>query len=115
MKSEIDGPGTVRGFTSTGGPGGSTIAWTDINGSFSYTFNPYENFTASDRDKMSGGRYPVLSAAVGPYTDPQIHELGNSIAEITGKYVGDPSENAKDHDSGEALEKCVAGKLTGGH
>ena len=54
-----------------------------------------------------------MSAAVGPYTDTQIHELGNSIAEITGKYVGDP--DARDKDSGEALEKCVAGKLTGGH
>jgi len=112
MNSEIEGPGTVRGLTSTGGPGGSTVAWTDINGHFSYTFNPFENFTASNRDEMSGGRFPALSAAVGPYTDTQIHELGNSIAEITGQYVGDPS--AKDTDSGEALEKCVAGKLTGG-
>ncbi|HSE37742.1 MAG TPA: hypothetical protein VLG74_10590, partial [Blastocatellia bacterium] len=110
---EIEGPGTVRGLTSTGGPSGSTVAWTDINGHFSYTFNPYENYTASNRDEMSGGRFPALSAAVGPYTDTQIHELGNSIAEITGKYVGDP--DAKDTDSGEALEKCVAGKLTGGH
>src|SRR5262249_53334573 len=34
--SKITGPGTVRGLTSTGGPEGQTVTWTDSTGSHSY-------------------------------------------------------------------------------
>jgi hypothetical protein len=70
---------------------------------------PYTNYTASNTDQ--GGHYFAgLTNLIGAFVDTQIHELGNSIAFITGVFVGDPN-NEFDSDSGQALEACVARKL----
>ena len=74
-----------------------------------------QNYTASDRNRFQS-YFPVLGDQIGPYFATQIHELGNSIRNLTGVYVGDITGNnpANDKDSGYQLHKCVADKLTGG-
>jgi len=73
--------------------------------------HPYTNFTASNVSSFTGA-FPKLEAAIGQFVDTQIHELGNSIAAITGRDVG--RKDARDKDSGYQLEGCVARKLSGG-
>jgi RHS repeat-associated protein len=82
-----------------------------IVGGLTFPDHPYTNFTASDRSNFTG-HFPGLDSAVGGFVATQIHELGNSIAAITGKDVG--RTGAKDEDSGYQLEGCAARKLSGG-
>jgi hypothetical protein len=99
--------GSVNGITITNGP-------LTVSGQTFY-FSPLENYTASNRDKQNGN-FPVLATEIGSFFSTQIHELGNSIAYLTGVEIGDPTGNnpTKDPDSGYQLQKCVADKLTGG-
>jgi hypothetical protein len=73
-------------------------------------FTPYVNYTANNPRGQQA--FSQLQAAIGDFVYVQIHELGNSIAAITGKNVG--KEGAKDTDSGYQLDGCVARKLSGG-
>jgi YD repeat-containing protein len=95
---------------------GTTIArdFTMPNGTVMH-FSPYTNYTASDRDR-SDGYYSQLNKRLGGFVYTQIHELGNSIAQIYAndmdKY-GDPNDS-HDKDTGQQLSKCMADKLTKG-
>jgi len=101
----------VRGLTT-----GGSISWTDLNGlgPQTLTFNAYTNYTANNIE-TTGSYYASTVAAFGDFAQNQIHELGNSIAAITGKDIGDAND-AIDTDSGRRLSRCVDDKLpAGGH
>lgn len=105
--------GQDRGLTF---PRPTTFRWVDTNGFGlqEISVSPYENYTANNVDKLPG-YFPGLISVIGGFQDTQIHELGNSIAAITGKNIGKLNDPTKDTDSGVQLERCVAGRLSGGH
>ena len=70
-------------------------------------FTPYYNYTANNG---STGVFSKLEELIGPVMATQIHELGNSIEKLTGKYVGN-KDNQGDPDSGQELEGCMNVKL----
>jgi hypothetical protein len=83
----------------------------EIDGKF-VNESPYLNYVANNANQLIS-THPTLEKAIGMTVVTQIHELGNSIRHITGVNVGDPNDPV-DKDSGMALERCVAKKLTGG-
>lgn len=52
-----------------------------------------------------------LDKIAGVWIGTQIHESGNTLQGITGKDIGLDNPENGDHDSGQALEQCVADKL----
>ncbi|HXT63141.1 MAG TPA: hypothetical protein VN696_08905 [Pyrinomonadaceae bacterium] len=75
-------------------------------------FDPHTNYTASDAGRFSGVGLTGLSRIIGNFLTAQIHELGNSVADITNDPVGQPSppkgwRGQWDPDDGHQLESCV--------
>lgn len=69
---------------------------------------PYTNYTASDREKYHAFDRG-LEQLIGGYMATQIHELGNSIANIIPNHIG--KWDAADPDSGYQLQLCVTEEL----
>jgi RHS repeat-associated protein len=67
--------------------------------------SPHRNFTASDREKIASEIVGVSS-----FVQTQIHELGNSLSDITGTHFSS-SPKKRDQDEGQAFQDCIAGAL----
>jgi len=71
------------------------------------------NYTISDRDQQNSFD-PRLQGIVGGFIATQVHEMGNSIAAVSGNYIGhhDAQYNGTpDSDSGYQLQLCVMNEL----
>jgi hypothetical protein len=75
--------------------------------------NPYTNYTANNRERARS-YFNGLAGRIGTFQYTQIHELGNSIAAISGVDVGISTDTSGDGDSGQQLVECMADKLTKG-
>jgi hypothetical protein len=84
-------PGRIAGMTMSGLQNG-------------LYFDPHTNYTVNE---LRGQPTTKLDKLVGLQLSTQVHELGNSISDITGlQFSSSPRE--KDEDEGMAFENCVA-------
>jgi hypothetical protein len=77
------------------------------------SFSHLLNYTAKDAE-FGRGSHPQLDAMVGIKIITQMHEAANTVSIQTGISVPPALDGSNDRDAGEAVEDCMAKKLTGG-